>query len=185
MRRLQLCPTQDKGHDLFRTSKRSLIIRGKTQGPYSKCPERLPSHLTKQASSGSHPLHSQDPLHCHQGRRGSPGLLPWRPAPPCPPSVGNDPVLKRPLVCQYQPVPPPRPARAHSTVTHLASVTLSGQAGGRAFWGGGHAGWDTLEYSRPRGSRGGRRSGPPHKAPLGNEAAFHVHGRCGRSALLK
>lgn len=42
IRRLQLCRVPHKGHDLFHTPERGLIIQDRTQGPYSKCLKESP-----------------------------------------------------------------------------------------------------------------------------------------------
>lgn len=72
-------------------------------------------------------------------------------------------------VCQSQPVPPPIPQQLFSfEVSHTLSLCAAR----------GLTGWDTLEYSQPSGSRDSPRSGPAHKGPFGNEAAFQSQRGC-------
>lgn len=120
---------------------RSLNYTGQDTRPHSKCPEKVPSHSTKQDSSASHPPHSQDP-----STEAPAGLRAWarchgsQPL-PAPPLVGICPLLKRPVV-SVSPSQSLHPARTHSTalktVTHTASVMLRGQAGGGGLRAGTH-----------------------------------------------
>lgn len=153
IRRLQLCRVPHKGHDLFHTPGRGLIIQDGTQGPYSKClkesPLIGPRLLSSNPGRHNNTPHSQPP---HPAA--SPvSLGSWPVAMVADPSlspqlVENHPLLKYPVVSvNSSPRPPPGPALAHSqaprTVIHLASVMLCGLAGG---WGYAQS-EDTLEYS--------------------------------------